>query len=77
LIDKFTDIGERNNRGSGLNPAPSSSKEAMLPWIFSLPEVGVRTPESIFNKVDLPEPFRPIMPMLSPSATRKLISLRA
>ena len=38
-----------------------------------VPRVAVRTPASIFNKVDLPAPFLPIRAMRSPSLMTKLI----
>ena len=41
---------------------PTSSKEAMRPRDFMLPVVGAVTLDNIFNKVDLPAPFLPIIP---------------
>src|SRR5260370_12149113 len=35
----------------------------------SIPEVGFRTPAMIFNSVLLPQPFRPMIPSVSPSPT--------
>lgn len=41
------------------------------------PAVGEVTRERIFNKVDFPAPFLPIIPSTSPSSTWKLISFNA
>ncbi len=39
--------------------------------LVTRPESGVSTPAIIFMSVDFPEPFRPTMPMRSPSETPK------
>ena len=62
---------------SGLNPAPSSSKAAILPSVFIVPVVGVTTPVTNFNNVDLPEPFVPTIPIDSPLFIFKLIFFKA
>ena len=36
-----------------------------------LPESGITAPAIIFNKEDLPEPFRPTRQILSPTRTDK------
>ena len=48
------------------NPAPSVNN-----WIFFLstttsPLEGFKAPDIIFNRVDFPEPFVPIIPTISP-----------
>src|SRR4030042_3601383 len=42
-----------------------------------VPELGLYSPDMIFNKVDLPAPFGPIKPKASPACTSKLRSLIA
>ena len=59
---------------SPLKPVPTSSKEATRPPNLMFPVVGAVTRESIFNKVDFPAPFLPIIPKTSPRSTSKLIS---
>ena len=46
----------------------------MLPRVRTLPALGVSTPVTSFNKVDLPAPFSPTMPSDSPGLTLKLMS---
>ncbi len=43
----------------------------MRPWL------GAVTPPRIFISVDLPAPFSPTRPMISPGATDRLTSARA
>ena len=51
---------------SGLKPAPNSNNADILPLTDTFPKVGFNTPVIIFNKVDLPLPFFPIIPTISP-----------
>jgi hypothetical protein len=44
-----------------VKPVPTSNK-GHTPLDFMLPVVGLVILESIFNKVDFPAPFLPIMP---------------
>ena len=60
-----------------LKPAPSSRRADILPFTITSPDVGVRTPVIIFNMVDLPEPFVPMIPTVCPFSTEKEILLRA
>ena len=60
-----------------LNPAPSSSSAEILPSTFTSPAVGFNTPVMILRIVDLPEPFVPIIPTVSPLFTSKFTSRRA
>ncbi|MNQ67692.1 hypothetical protein D3C85_822260 [compost metagenome] len=62
---------------SPLNPVPTSSKEAIRPLDLMLPVVGAVTFDNIFNKVDFPAPFLPMIPKTSPRSTSKLISCKA
>ena len=62
---------------SPLNPVPTSSKDATRPPNLMLPVVGAVTRDKIFNKVDFPAPFFPIIPRTSPRSTSKLISCKA
>ena len=39
------------------------------PWIATRPDVGRRSPARRRNRDDLPEPFGPIKPRVSPGAT--------
>src|SRR5207244_2135069 len=55
----------------------SSSKLATRPRKVTLPSVGSVIRERIFSKVDLPAPFRPMMPTTSPRLTSKDTSFRA
>ena len=55
-----------------LKPAPSSSSAEILPVTLTSPLVGFKTPVIIFNMVDFPEPFVPIIPTHSPCLTSKL-----
>ena len=59
------------------NPVPTTNKEAILPLISISPSVGTVILENTFNNVDLPAPLCPIIPILSPLLTLKLISLSA
>ena len=54
-----------------LKPAPSSRRADIFPSTSTSPEVGVSTPVMIFKMVDLPEPFVPIIPTVSPFFTWK------
>ena len=54
---------------SMLKPAPSSSSAEILPSISTSPLVGESTPVIIFKMVDLPEPFVPMIPTVSPFFT--------
>ena len=47
------------------------------PYTFASPDVGSVMRERIFNNVDLPAPFLPMIPSTSPSFTSKEISRRA
>src|SRR5580704_8766018 len=58
-------------------PAPSSNRPASFPRTATSPEVGCNTPQMHLSRVDLPEPFRPRMPTVSPSRTWSETSLRA
>jgi hypothetical protein len=51
---------------SGLKPAPSSSKAAMRPLDRTVPTVGSSVRQISCSKVDLPLPFWPMMPTVSP-----------
>lgn len=51
---------------SGWKPVPTSNKLAMRPFTFICPVVGSVTRESNLSKVDLPAPFLPIIPSISP-----------
>src|SRR2546429_993706 len=62
---------------SPTNPAPTSINGATLPRIATLPRVGCVTCASIFSRVLLPAPLRPMMPTTSPGSTEKLTSSRA
>src|SRR3984885_3322101 len=50
-------------------PAPNSNRPASLPRTATSPLVGCRTPQMHLSNVDLPEPFRPRIPTVSPSRT--------
>ena len=54
---------------SGLKPLPSSSSAPIRPDTATCPWVGDRVPQMVCSSVDLPEPFRPMMPTVSPRAT--------
>ena len=62
---------------SGLNPAPSSSRAATRPSSHTLPCVGSSVPVMICRRVDLPEPFGPMMPVVVPASISKVTSLSA
>ena len=62
---------------SGLKPAPNSNKADILPFISIAPDVCVITPVIIFNSVDFPDPFNPIIPTHSPFSTLKEIFCNA
>src|SRR6187399_481718 len=47
------------------------------PSVSTRPAVGTRIPVSIFTVVDLPAPFSPMSPTLSPRSTRNVSSLTA
>src|SRR5262249_46796069 len=49
-----------------------SSASRGLPNSFEVPSVGARRPVSIFIVVDLPQPFEPRKPKISPREMRKL-----
>ena len=53
---------------------PTSSRLATRPRRDHAPRVGSVMRLRIFNKVDLPAPFRPMMPSTSPRLTSKLTS---
>ena len=67
-IAPFTNTFSRPVK-SGLNPVPSSRSAATLPLRFTLPVVGVVVPAMIWSSVLLPEPFRPMIPTVSPFPT--------
>ncbi len=46
--------------------APSASTGAMRPVTLSSPLLGRVMPQITWRRVDLPQPLRPRMPMLSP-----------
>ena len=54
-----------------------SSDPIGLPYNLAQPEVVGRSPVSIFIVVDLPQPFEPRKPKISPRAIRKLTLLTA
>ena len=54
-----------------------SNKLAVLPRISTHPLVGCVIRDSTFNKVDLPAPFLPIIPTVSPRLISKDTSLSA
>ena len=60
-----------------LKPAPNSSNADIFPFTSIFPPVGVRTPVIIFKSVDLPAPFIPIIPTVSPRFMSKLRLLSA
>ena len=60
---------------SGWKPVPTSNKLATRPLMLIFPVVGVVTRERIFNSVDLPAPFFPMIPKTSPFSTEKEILL--
>ena len=62
---------------SGCMPAPNSINGETRPETLILPWVGLITPAINLRMVDLPEPFGPIMPTVSPGKISKVISLRA
>jgi hypothetical protein len=62
---------------SGWNPVPTSSNEAIRPFTLICPELCVVTRERIFNKVDFPAPFRPMIPKTSPRFTSNETSFSA
>ncbi len=61
---------------SGLKPAPSSSNAAIRPSCQTVPCVGSSVPVMICSSVDLPDPFGPMMPVVVPASTSKLMSLQ-
>jgi hypothetical protein len=52
-------------------------KEITHPRPQTLPSVGMQSPPTILRRVDLPEPFGPIMATRSPAVTENVISFRA
>ncbi len=62
---------------SGWKPDPTSSSEAVRPFIVMLPPSGYRMRASILSSVDLPEPLRPINPNVEPLGTSNETSLTA
>jgi hypothetical protein len=57
---------------SGLKPEPSSSRAATRPCDHRPRRgSGVSVPQTSCSRVDLPEPLRPMMPMVSPRSTSK------
>jgi len=56
---------------SGWKPAPSSMRAETLPSTRSVPEVGLKRPATSLRSVDLPEPFAPMTPNVSPRRTSK------
>ena len=58
-------------------PVPSSIKGAIDPRITAQPDVGVMIPAATRRSVDLPAPFEPITPNVSPAGTSNETSLRA
>src|SRR5208283_3499106 len=56
------------------NPAPSARIGATRPLTCTLPCVGKVIPQRICNKVVFPAPLRPMIPILSPRRTLKLMS---
>ena len=62
---------------SGWKPAPSSMRAETLPSTRREPEVGLKRPATSFSRVDLPEPFAPMTPNVSPRRTAKETPERA
>ena len=62
---------------SMLKPAPSSKSAEIRPFTSTSPFVAERTPVMIFRIVDLPEPFVPMMPTVSPRRISRLMSSSA
>ena len=58
-------------------PAPSSSKPTRRPCLTTVPVVGTVTPEMTLRRVDLPEPFAPMIPRVAPLGTVKETPSRA
>ena len=54
---------------SGLKPDPSSSIAAMRPFTRISPALGRSVPQIICNKVDFPDPLRPMIPTVSARPT--------
>ena len=53
-------------------PTPTLSSGATRPRVTTVPRLGRVTPASKRRSVDLPAPFRPMMPAVSPGSTRML-----
>ena len=62
---------------SGLNPAPSSRSAPIRPFTSRAPRVGRTVPQISCSSVDLPDPFRPIRPTVSPARTERSTSRTA
>src|SRR5262245_13884943 len=62
---------------SGWNPAPSSMRAETRPVTAIDPAVGFRIPPTSLSRVDLPEPFEPMMPIIRPRASSRLTSRTA
>ena len=62
---------------SGWKPVPTSSRLRTRPRSSALPDVGSVIRLRIFSKVDLPAPFRPMIPTTSPGMISKLTSSSA
>ena len=58
-------------------PAPSSSRAQILPFFSIVPEAGDRVPLMAFIMVDLPAPFLPTTPSISPFSRLKEMFLSA
>jgi hypothetical protein len=61
----------------GLKPDPSSSSAVTRPFTSTEPSVAAWVPTMRCSSVDLPEPFLPTMPTVSPRRTSKDTSRRA
>ena len=75
-MEPFKYIFSRPER-SPWKPVPTSNKEATFPVISIRPFVGGVIRDNIFNSVDFPAPFRPIIPTLSPLSISKFTSFKA
>ncbi len=62
---------------SGSNPVPSSMIGATRPRTTASPAEGVRIPAATRSRVDLPAPFAPMMPSVSPPSALNVTSCKA
>ena len=60
-----------------LKPTPNDNKETEFPFRLIVPSFGLNTPAIALSSVDLPLPFLPMIPIISPFSAVNVIPLTA